>query len=437
LTTRTGAVIIATKPENLEKNSPNRALKTHPMTYSQLSRENAREEKAKFTILLITCLAFSVAVAYLLSRQPMIRIRSDHYSRWYATYMLVTEHRSLYDPQNGQEIVALNTIPFDPIEGSFFYPAYLILFTLPLVWIPYFWAHFIWLILIQLFLVLGIWIVFREAQQPISVYLFTIFLFLSMLFIPNLQNTIWGQFNTIAVLGLALVYRFFIKHRYFLAGLLATGLMFKPQEMLLTLGFLVFWAVHKKERRAFIVGFGAGMFILWLLATIFEPDWVHRFIAGVRSYAGYLTPQPVIQLHGNLAWFFWLIVGLFIIWIFFGNRSASPESTTFAGLLVLSLGAWWLMVPVLGMMHLVAFPIALLLLWINFKRALPHFSGFVVWTFLILYVLGLIGFVYGLVSPDSYGIHILLAELAYKQIAVILLVLLTLPFCIPRKVQVQ
>ena len=238
----------------------------HQTTYGSVTTHKSETAVTynKLLILFLVSLVFSIAFSYLLSNQPTVLIRSDHFSRWYATFKMVTEQRSLYDPQNGKEIVTLNSIPFDPIEGSFFYPAYMIVFILPFVWFPYPLAHFIWLILIQIFLILAIWLIYREIKWPDSINQFTLFFFLSIFFIPNFQNTIWGQFNTIAVISLALIYICLRRQRYFLAGILATGMTFKPQQMLLTLTFLLVWALILKERRRFIFGFILGMLVLGL-----------------------------------------------------------------------------------------------------------------------------------------------------------------------------
>ena len=42
-----------------------------------------------------------------------------------------------------------------------------------------------------------------------------------IIFIPNLQNTIWGQFNTISVLSLSLVYVALRKSKFAVAGICA------------------------------------------------------------------------------------------------------------------------------------------------------------------------------------------------------------------------
>ena len=117
------------------------------------------EETKKVIILFLVGFGFSAIFSWVLTRQESILIRSDHFSRWYATRMLVIQQRSIYDPGNGREVVSLNPIPVDPIEGSFFYPATLLVFTLPLVSLPYSVAHFIWVTLIQLFVLIGIGLV--------------------------------------------------------------------------------------------------------------------------------------------------------------------------------------------------------------------------------------------------------------------------------------
>jgi hypothetical protein len=387
----------------------------------------------KLIILLIVSLCFSIAFSYMLSKQPVVLIRSDHYSRWYATYKLITEGRSLYDPQNGEEIVALNSIPVDPIEGSFFYPAYLIVFTLPLVWIPYPLAHFIWLILIQLFYILGIWLVSREIKWPNSINQISLFLFLSIVFIPNLQNTIWGQFNTIAVISLALVYIFLRRRRYTIAGLMTTGLIFKPQQMLLTLFFLLFWALYRRERWRYLFGFGIGFVSLYLTAVLFEPNWISSFIEGIRAYSDYLNPNSVLSLQGITGWVILVITAIFLLCLLLRNLASTPMSVSFAGCIILCLAIWWLFVPVLGMMHMVALPITMLLLFAGQEGKKFRQYKYGIWVFLILFVLGMVGFLYGLSAPELYGLHIQLSQIAYKLVAPILLVILAIPLGFSRK----
>jgi hypothetical protein len=212
-----------------------------------------------------------------------VLIRSDHFSRWYAVNKLLTEQRSIYDPQNGKEIVALNSIPVDPIEGSFFYPAHLLVFLIPVAKLPYHIAHFLWIFTIQLFLIIGLFAIYKETHWPRSINQFSLLVLLSILFIPNLQNTIWGQYNTIGVISIVLIYITLRRKKYLLSGVISIGLTFKPQNFLLLLLFLGLWALPQKKRLNFILGFVISCFCFWFMAEIYEPIWVKSFLQGISK----------------------------------------------------------------------------------------------------------------------------------------------------------
>jgi hypothetical protein len=370
---------------------------------------------------------------YYLVNQETTLIRSDHFSRWYATNKLVTEGRSIYDSRNGQEIVSLNTIPVDPIEGSFFYPAHLLIFILPIANLPYPVAHFIWLTLIQIFSLLAIWIIYREIHWPSSVNKLTVLVMLSIVFIPSFQNTIWGQFNSISVLSLALVYISLRRNRYFIAGLCAIGLTFKPQTMLISLIFLLIWASVKRKRWPFNLGFGLIGLSLWLFAERLEPNWIISFIKGVQTYSAYLHPQPVT----NELWLpSWLLIGLIIlldVWIFIRNVQSTPTSIPFVGCIILSLATWWIIAPIYGMMYLVAIPIVIMLLFSSLDNFNVKLYKFGLLSFVLLYFMGVVGFLYGLSTPSLYGQHIKFTELVYKILLPILIIVLSLPLALPKK----
>jgi len=86
----------------------------------------------------------------------------------------------------------------------------------------------------------------------------------------------------------------------------------------------------------------------------------------------------------------------------------------------LSLAAWWLVVPIIGMMHLVLMPLAVAFLLAAIQQVLPRWHRPAWLAFLLLYILGYAGFIYGLITPGLYGQHIALAEIAYKVFAPLL-----------------
>lgn len=394
--------------------------------------KNISIENKKFTLLFIICLIFSILFSTILSRQSSVLIRSDHFSRWYAVNKLVTEQRSIYDPQNGREVVALNSIPVDPIEGSFFYPAHLIIFFLPIAKLPYYFAHFIWIIINQLFLIIGIFGIYKETHWPHSINQFSILVLLSIIFIPNLQNTIWGQYNTIGVISLMFIFMTLRREKYFLSGLITIGLTFKPQNYLLILLFLVLWALLQRKRWNFILGFAISCFVFWLLAEHYESNWVISFLRGVQNYNVYLKPHAVLNTQPLLYWLFASVLIFVLGYFLINNFRSPPTNSAFTGCLVLSLGIWWIIVPVVGMMYLVAMPIVIIMIFPLLENQFPKLYKLGTIGLLILYGFGFVGFIYGLSNPGLYGIHIQLAELAYKVIMPFLIIGLTIPLCISK-----
>jgi hypothetical protein len=149
----------------------------------------------------------------------------------------------------------------------------------------------------------------------------------------------------------------------------------------------------------------------------------------VRAYSAFHQPLPVLDRFGLPAGILPAIfLGLMAL-IFLRNRGAGPRSAAFAGCLVLSLAVWWAAVPILGMMHMVSLPLALVLLFAYLEKLKPRLSKWGLAGFLILYALGLVGFVYGLSNPGYYGLHIQLAEAAYKIGMPILTMALSIPLC--------
>ena len=389
----------------------------------------------KSYILIVFCVSISVLISLLLSRQQSILIRSDHYSRWYATYRLINDNRSIYDPQNGVDVVSLNSRPTDPIAGTFSYPAHLLFFTLPFALLPYPIAHFLWLVIIQLFVIIAIWLLYREMEWPKTINQFTIFLILSIFFIPNIQNVIWGQFNSISVISLVIIILALRRDEYFIAGLCSIGLTFKPQTMLFVLAFLVFWAIFSRKRWHFLLGLGLSLFGSILFANWYEPNWISFFIEGLKIYSKFFNPKSVFDSLIPHSGILYIFVTVITVLLFLYNRKSSSTSISFNGSIVYSLGISWLTVPVLGMMNLVAFPIALILLFSSFGDYNKKLYRLSIASFSLIYFFGLLGFIYGLSNPNLYGQHIHLSELAYKIIASGLLILFSIPLTLSSKTQ--
>jgi hypothetical protein len=94
---------------------------------------------------------------------------------------------------------------------------------------------------------------------------------------------------------------------------------------------------------------------------------------------------------------------------------------------------WWIVGGVMGMMNLVALPVALIWLFAHLEKTYAILYRFALVAYSVLYVLGLAGFIYGLSRPELYGFHIQLSEFAYKIVAPIMTMLLAIPLILAGK----
>lgn len=399
---------------------------------SQINLPRVEHDKAR--MLVLAGLLFSLGVSSALNRIPFIRAKSDIYQRWYATTKLITEDRNLYDERNGAEVLQL-VYGDDPVyeTTNFYYPAHLLLFTAPLALLPYPAAHLIWTTAVQLFYLGALWLLSRRLHWPDSVNQTTLFLILSVLFLPNLQHTIWSQFNTIGVLSFVLCYLALRQERFGAAGVWAVGLTFKPQATLLPLAFLLIWALWQKRWR-FHLGFLTTSVGLWAFAEWLQPGWVLDFMASLNDYE---PVQSVIDQIWNpnqlLSGLSLLVMAVIII----KNRHMPADSLTFAGCLIASITVWILVFPLIGMMHIVLIPPAVILLVAGLQQSRHRWYRPTLYLLVLVYSVGWIGFIWGLSDQVLYGLHIDIAEWAYKAALPVIILFISLPFCLQEKYKTE
>ncbi|OQY17670.1 MAG: hypothetical protein DRJ03_13675 [Chloroflexi bacterium] len=387
-------------------------------------QQTTADEQKMLLVLALACILFSISFAVILNRNYSTLYRSDIFFRWYATEKLFSENRNLYDSQNEKEVTTF--VYGSPRKTNFYYPAHLIIFTGLLALLPYPIAHIVWTTTVQIFFVVSVWLSMRLADWPGSINKLTLFLVMSIFFIPSLQHAIWGQFNSIGLLSLVLCYQALRHRRYTLAGVLAGGLTFKPHTTALTLLFLLTWAIFERERWGFYLGFLFVGLAMWASAEIFQPGWVFDFLAILEDYN---PAQSVIERVWNpqvLAGALVLASGAILL----HNRRATAKSSAFAGCIALSLAIWPLVVPIIGMLHTIVLPVAAVMVLSGLKRHYPSLYIPALYSMLLVYVLGIVGFFVGLSSPELYGMHIAWSELAYKITAPILIALFSVPLCL-------
>ncbi len=373
-----------------------------------------RTQRGKLLLLAFTGLLLSVTLSYLLNREEAVRMRSDLFPLWHAAKAYLDHGRSVYSMQNGIEMMAEfnNTVHLH--DGLFYYPATLLIIVLPLAALPFQAAHFVWTLCVQWMFFLGTWLMMSEAGWPRKIEGRTLVLALGMLSIPMWQNVIWSQFNAIAALSLGASYWMLRKGRLGIAGALAAGLSFKPQATLAPLLFLALWALRERRRWRLLGGLTAASAGLWLFAEVLQPGWVGDFLAMAQVYVA--SPRYKVASVLDTLWnphqavaalLLVSVVALTLRW-----RSAEPSHGAFELLLVYSLSIGWLALPMLGMIHLVVAPCAVVLLCTALQGHWPMQTRKVVWGLLTLYFAGIVVFVLGLVH--QYGFHINWAEAIYK-----------------------
>ncbi|MFZ0546434.1 MAG: glycosyltransferase family 87 protein [Candidatus Promineifilaceae bacterium] len=401
--------------------------------YKRLQLITVSQKKLWFLALI--GIFFTLGLTLTLNRVPFIRYKSDLFLRWHATVKLFEEGRNLYDARNGEDISEIVYGGDLGYETNFYYPAFLIIFTGPLSLVSYPTAHFIWTTAVQLFYLIGLWRIIQEVGWPQQVNHITAFMLVCVLFVPYLQHTIWGQFNTIGMLSLAICWIMLRRSKYGLAGALATGMLIKPQSSILVLVFLFIWVIAKKPRWPFLIGFSITSFVLWLVPELIQPGWIFDFI---KSLGGYVPTTSVLDQWWNPNQVLAVALTLGAIFLFLRLRNTSIDSPQFAASLGISLYLWALIVPIVGMFHILMFPITIIMLLSHLQHIYPRVYKVALACFGSIYILGWIGFIVGLFGAGLYGMHIIWSEMAYKAALPVISILFSLPLLMsPNENQLQ
>jgi hypothetical protein len=392
-----------------------------------MNLENSAD-RSKLVILALVGLLYSGSIAYTLPNLPNQLYANDFFARWYASRMLLTTGRSLYDWANAYELSNLTGWP-QVYDFRFYYPANLLFFTAPLALLPYKVAVIIWIIF-------GLWclwlsmIIFARLLNPgLSVNHLTLLLALVTVSIPVMQHTVYAQFNSLIALALALAYYALYRGKYFVAGLVAGGMLFKPQVALVTLLVLLTWTVLARERRPFWLGFGLAAITLWAAPELVERNWVLTFLQGLSSY------PPVLSVVDRV-WNPYQVVSLGLMLVTLGFalylRRYPASSVQFSALLAWTICLTALIIPIFGMLNIVLMGPVFVILLNGFGALYPAYTRWIWLGVIIFLVGGLLAFITPLVLSGPTGLHISSAEVVYRFTMPVWLGLMTLPLMLYR-----
>jgi hypothetical protein len=175
---------------------------------------------------------------------------------------------------------------------------------LPFTLLPFRRAAYDWLLVNIAVIFISAIILWRGSQQRLWVALAACFAF-SM----TLLSLIYGQVNTLVVLGLALYLHFSERRGEAAAGMSLALTTIKPHLVILALPLLLLDAVRRRQWRL-LVGFGGVLSACALLLFALNPAWLQRFwrlvTAGMDLVRETPTLNGLLVLAGEGLWGKWL-----------------------------------------------------------------------------------------------------------------------------------
>ncbi len=227
---------------------------------------------------------------------------------------------------------------------AFLTPPFLAWLFVPLSYVPYVWSFILWSLLSLAFLWLSIRLLY--ASRPLKTFL------LSLTWFPIFATISFGQNSLLSLLIFSITYWLLKKDKYFLAGLVSSLLLFKPQ---MALGLSLLWLFEWRKGWKSLLGLISGGAVLAGLSFWLLPDASLAYISLARNFLPGMIYQdqfPLIHMH-SLRGFFALLftknrilteglstilsIGGVIAFFFFYRRHRRDFRLIFAGAICLTL----------------------------------------------------------------------------------------------------
>jgi len=233
---------------------------------------------------------------------------------------------------------------------------------LPLTFIPFTRAVYYWLILNVLAFFYSTILLWEQADERIWIPLIAVFSFAL-----TLISLIFGQINSLEVLGLALFLMLSKSRKPYLAGASLVLTTVKPHLVILTLPILFLDMLRKKELKT-LTGFLIALGFCFIVLFAVYPPWLQSFwtvfTSGMRTVRETPTINGILVLLGEytigkLIWLVVLLVGMVWWWLRGQNwdRRTFIDISLTVGLIVSPIG--WSYDQVM-----LIFPMLTLLVWV-------------------------------------------------------------------------
>lgn len=175
---------------------------------------------------------------------------------------------------------------------------------LPFTRLPFARAAYYWLLINIAVIFTSALLLWRGPQSKVGIALIAAFVF-SM----TLLSLIYGQVNTLVLLGLALYLHFTERQRPAAAGVSLVLTTVKPHLVILALPLLLLDALRRRQWRM-LAGFGGALAGCALLLFALNPQWPIRFWRLVSGGMELVRETPTLNgllvLAGEGAWGKWL-----------------------------------------------------------------------------------------------------------------------------------
>ena len=233
---------------------------------------------------------------------------------------------------------------------------------LPFTFLPFTKVVYYWLILNVVIFFYGTTLIWGQTDKRIWIPLLAVFSFAL-----TVVSLVFGQINSLEVLGLALFLSLTKSNRHYLAGASLVLTTIKPHLVIITLPILFLDLLRKKEWKT-LVGFFIALGFCFIVLFAFYPPWVQSFWTVLTSGMSTVRETPTINgllvlvnefTIGKLLWIVTLVVGIIWWWM----RGQDWDRRTFIDISV----AVGLIVSPIGWSYdqvMLIFPILTLLAWV-------------------------------------------------------------------------
>ena len=304
----------------------------------------------------------------------------DLQAYWGSAYLFA--HRQDFSDYNalGDVQRALANRTRSDTQYAWFFPTGNVIL-LPFTFLPFTRVVYYWLILNLVSFFFSAILAWEGPEKRVWIPLVAVFSFAL-----TLISLVFGQINSLVVLGLALFLTFSKSDKPYLAGASLVLTTIKPHLVIITLPILFLDLLRKKEWKT-LIGFFIALGFCFIVLFALYPPWIQSFWRVLSSGMNTVRETPTINgllvllgefTIGKLLWLVTLIAGIVWWWLLGQNwdRRTFIDISVAVGLIVSPIG--WSYDQVM-----LVFPILTLLAW-SVSEQLPKLTSKAVITVLIL-----------------------------------------------------